>query len=157
MTPRIAILTEKKLIGLSMKMSLADNKTAELWRGFMSRRQEIKNAVDPTLYSMQIYDPLYFSNFNPTTVFEKWAAAAVTDFEIIPEGMAPFILTGGLYAVFLHYGAGQTARETFAYIFGQWLPGSEYKLDNRPHFELLGEKYKNNDPTSEEEIWIPLK
>jgi AraC family transcriptional regulator len=35
------------------------------------------------------------------------------------------------------------------------LPGSEYFLDNRPHFEVLGDKYKNNDPTSEEEIWKP--
>lgn len=38
-----------------------------------------------------------------------------------------------------------------------WLPASDYNLDNRPHFEVLGEKYKNNDPTSEEEIWIPIK
>jgi len=30
-------------------------------------------------------------------------------------------------------------------------------LDNRPHFEVLGEKYKNGDPESEEEIWIPVK
>lgn len=27
----------------------------------------------------------------------------------------------------------------------------------QPHFEVLGEKYKDNDPTSEEEIWIPIK
>ncbi len=37
------------------------------------------------------------------------------------------------------------------------LPNSEYELENRPHFEVLGEKYKNNDPNSEEEIWIPIK
>jgi AraC family transcriptional regulator len=33
----------------------------------------------------------------------------------------------------------------------------EYELDDRPHFEILGDKYKNNDPNSEEEIWIPIK
>lgn len=44
------------------------------------------------------------------------------------------------------------------YIYGSWLPNStEYARDNRPHFEILGEKYKNNDPESEEEIWIPVK
>jgi hypothetical protein len=26
-----------------------------------------------------------------------------------------------------------------------------------PHFEVLGDKYKNNDPSSEEEVWIPIK
>jgi AraC family transcriptional regulator len=46
--------------------------------------------------------------------------------------------------------------DVFTYIFGSWLPGSSYLLDDRPHFEILGEKYKNNDPDSEEEIWIPI-
>ena len=32
-----------------------------------------------------------------------------------------------------------------------------YTLDDRPHFEILGEKYKNQDPDSEEELWIPIK
>jgi len=30
-------------------------------------------------------------------------------------------------------------------------------LDDRPHFEVLGDKYKNADPDSEEEIWIPIR
>jgi predicted transcriptional regulator YdeE len=34
---------------------------------------------------------------------------------------------------------------------------TEKKIDNRPHFEVLGDKYKNNDPSSEEEIWIPIR
>jgi AraC family transcriptional regulator len=37
------------------------------------------------------------------------------------------------------------------------LPKSEYELDYRPHFEILGEKYKNNDQLSEEDIFIPIK
>lgn len=32
-----------------------------------------------------------------------------------------------------------------------------YEIDFRPHFEILGEKYKNNDPGSEEEVWIPVR
>ncbi|MEP1984886.1 MAG: GyrI-like domain-containing protein, partial [Maribacter dokdonensis] len=39
----------------------------------------------------------------------------------------------------------------------EWIPNSEYQLDGRPHFEVLGAKYKNNDPNSEEEVWIPIK
>jgi len=41
--------------------------------------------------------------------------------------------------------------------FGTWLPNSEYALDNRPHCDILGKKYKNDDPSSEEEIWVPIK
>ena len=77
---------------------------------------------------------------------------------MVPDGMECFNLDGGLYAVFLHKGAAATGAKTFQYIFNTWLPASEYNIDTtRPHFELLGEKYKNNDPDSEEEIWIPVK
>ena len=107
---------------------------------------------------MQVYDPrLSFEDFNENTRFEKWAAVEVADFESIPDSMESIILSEGLYAVFLHKGAASEGARTFSYIFGTWLPGSEYQLDNRPHFEILGEKYKNDDPASEEEVWIPVK
>jgi AraC family transcriptional regulator len=66
-------------------------------------------------------------------------------------------LPEGLYAVFLHRGPATTGPKTFEYIFQTWLPASEYFLDHRPHFEILGTNYKNDDPDSEEEIWIPVK
>lgn len=156
--PRIEGLSEKKLLGMHLSMSYADNRTGELWRSFMMRRKEIKNAVSSELYSMQIYPSTYdFQSFDPHAVFEKWAAAEVFDYNGIPQGMEPYILPGGLYAVFIHQGAAATASEAFRYIFGTWLPHSGYTLDNRPHFEVLGEKYKNDDPESEEEIWIPIR
>ena len=158
MEPAIRILTEKKLIGKRITMNLAKNKTAELWRSFMPRQKEIRNNLDTELYSMQIYDPaLNFSDFNEGTFFEKWAAVEVADFDVIPPDMEPFTLAGGLYAVFLHKGAASEGARTFRYIFGTWLPGSAYLLDSRPHFEIMGEKYKNDDPASEEEVWIPVK
>ena len=52
----------------------------------------------------------------------------------------------------------QVTTTTFFNIFLE--PGYQnrlYILDNRPHFEVLGGKYKNNDSNSEEEIWIPVK
>lgn len=157
MIPRIERLSEKKLIGKRITLSLSNNKTAELWKSFMPRRKEIQNNIGIDLYSMQKYDALYFNTFNPNTEFEKWVAVAVTDFNEIPEAMEPIALAGGLYAVFVHKGDVTTASKTFQYIFETWLPNSEYVLDDRMHFELLGEKYKNNDTSSEEEIWIPIQ
>jgi len=157
MIPRIEVLAEKKLVGKRMTMSLTNNKTGELWRGFMMQQKEIQNSIGTELYSMQIYPSTYFRDFNPDTEFEKWALTEVNDFSTIPDEMQSFTLTGGLYAVFLHQGAASAGPEIFQYIFGTWLPSSGFLLDDRPHFELLGEKYKNNDPDSEEEIWIPIK
>lgn len=152
---RIEILTEKKLLGKRMIMSLSNNKTGELWRIFMPGRGEIRNSLTSEMISMQVYDqPLDFSN--PNQEFEKWAAVEVSDFETIPDGMESFTLKGGLYAVFQYKGSS-TDTKIFLYIFDTWLPNSDYLLDNRPHFEILRDKYKNADQNSEEDIWIPIK
>jgi AraC family transcriptional regulator len=158
MEPRIEYLSGKTLVGKRIRMSFSDNRTYELWRSFMPKRNEIKNRTNSDLISMQVYDKLPdFVNFNPTIKFDKWAAAEVSDFDSIPEEMETFVLVDGLYAVFDYKGSSNEAQEVFKYIFGIWLPDSDYVLDDRPHFEILGEKYKNNNPESEEEIWIPIK
>ena len=156
MEPRIELLKEKKLVGKCLTMSLSDNKTGELWRNFMPRRREITNNLTQDLISMAIYKPTHFADFSPTNVFEKWAAVEVTDFDHVPSEMEMFTLTAGLYAVF-DYKGSSTDTSIFQYIFGVWLPGSGYLLDDRPHFEVLGGNYKNADPNSEEEIWIPIR
>jgi AraC family transcriptional regulator len=157
MQPRIETLKGKKLVGKRIKMSFSDNKTFELWRDFMPKRTEIKNNVGSGLYSIEVYAPLFFNNFNPKTEFDKWAAIEVTDFNTVPDKMETITLPSGLYAVFLHNGPASTGPKTYQYIFGTWLPNSDFLLDNRPHFAVMGEKYKNEDPSSEEELWIPIK
>lgn len=106
--------------------------------------------------SMAVYRPTHFVDLKLTNEFERWAAIEVADFNNVPGEMEIFTLPGGLYAVFEYKGLN-TDPSIFKYIFEKWLPKSDYDLDNRPHFEVLGEKYKNNDPASEEEIWIPIK
>jgi arsenate reductase len=154
--PRIMKLAEKKLVGKHLHMSLATNRTMELWQSFMPHRRNIKNSVGTDLFSLQVYDPsLDFRTFNLETPFEKWALTEVTSFENIPEGMEAFTLEAGLYAVFIH--RGLDFQPTFQRIFYEWLPNSSYALDQRPHFELLGSKYKNGSADSEEEVWVPIK
>jgi AraC family transcriptional regulator len=155
MQPTIATLAEKKLVGKRVLMSLAENKTPDLWRSFMPQRKAIQNAVSNETISMSTYsEPLRLGDFQQK--FDKWAAVEVSDFDHVPAEMETFTLEGGLYAVF-HYQGLSTDNSIFIYIFGTWLPNSEYELDARPHFEVLGEKYKNGDPNSEEDIWIPIK
>lgn len=156
MVTRIELLQEKKLVGKRSTMSLTNNKTVELWKSFMPLRKEITNTVSNDLVSMQVYSPSYFATFNPSNEFEKWATVEVRKFDNVPADMETFVLPDGLYAVFEYKGIN-TDPSIFQYIFGTWLPDSIYELDNRPHFELLGNNYKNNDPSSEEEIWIPIK
>ncbi len=157
-TPRIIDLAPKKLIGLYIQTSLTDNKTKELWQSFMPRRFEINNKVDENFYSIQVYPKGFdMKDFTPTTVFEKWAAVEVTDFDQIPHNLKSLELIGGLYAVFLHKGPAHTFPQTLRHIYETWLPTSNYQLDQRPHFEILDENYHPNDPNAQEEVWIPVR
>jgi len=152
------MLLEKKMVGKSIQMSLANNKTVALWQDFMQHKKNIENTISADLYSMQVYDDsLDFKDFNSTTKFVKWAAIEVLNFDKVPNVMKTYTLKGGLYAVFIHKGTVSEFQRTFQYIFREWLPKSQYNLDNRVHFELLGKKYKNKSSDSEEEVWIPIK
>ena len=157
MLPRLETLSEKKLVGIRLDMSFDNNKTRDLWQSFMPRRKEIKNHLNKDFYSIEIYKPHFFDQYNPDTEFQKWAAIEVTDFDQVPNEMNTIVLPSGLYVVFLHKGPASDGPITYQYIFGTWIPNSEFEIDNRPHFALMGQKYKHDDPDSEEEIWIPVR
>ena len=158
MIPVIKKLSQKKLIGKCLSMSLTNDRTPELFKSFMPHKKEISNTVGNEVLCIRVYDPSYdFINFDPSASFDKWAAVEVTNTDTLPAEMETYILPAGLYAVFTHKGSSNDI-SPFKFIFGTWLPNErEYELDNRPHFEILGEKYKNNDVNSEEEIWVPVK
>ncbi|MFT5163657.1 MAG: AraC family transcriptional regulator [Alteromonadaceae bacterium] len=153
----IQTLEPKTLIGLSQNMSLANNLTGPLWQGFMPRRNDITNRLTSGHISMQVYDKGETNRFSPATRFDQWAAVEVADDLTIPKGMAAYSLAGGLYAVFVHRGPASAFGKTMAFIFGCWLPGSDYELDNREHFEVLLEGYNPMNPQAQEEVWIPIK
>ncbi len=153
---RIENIKEMKMVGKVLKMSLVQNRTKELWQSFMSEMKDIKSMKGNDRYSLQVYEIDYFEKFNPNNEFQKYALIEVNDFNEVQSSMINFIIPEGMYAVFSYKGLN-TDPSIFQNIYGVWLPSSDYLLDNRPHFEILGEKYKNNDPNSEEEIWIPIK
>lgn len=157
MEPRIETMTPKALIGICRNMSLARDETPVLWRAFMPRRNEIQNRRTSDFLSMQVYSEHSEPLFSPDRIFTKWAAVEVSDHDMIPDGMELYFLGGGLYAVFVHRGPASSAPKIMHYIFGEWLPNSDYQLDSREHFEVLGEGYSPTDPEACEEIWIPIK
>ena len=89
--PRIEYLNEKKLIGMQVTMSLANNLTGKLWSQFMPRLHEISHRVSEDKLSIQVYPPLYHTAFDPSTEFVKWAAVEAQDQTPIPDGMESLI------------------------------------------------------------------
>jgi AraC family transcriptional regulator len=154
--PDFKILKMKRLVGKRLTMSFALNRTGELWRSFMPQRHRITGMVSADLFSVEIYPSGFFDRFDPLKNFEKWAAAEVTAGSSVLPDMEELVIPEGLYAVFRYVGRASDAQETYRYIFETWLPESGYRLDDRPHFALMGEKYRNDSADSEEEIFIPV-
>jgi AraC family transcriptional regulator len=157
--PKILNIEAKKLIGLQTKTSLANSNTVKMWSEFMPRRIEVKNNIGDDLYSIQVYPENFkMEDFTANSIFTSWAAIEVTDFENTPIAMECRSLPGGLYAIFRHKGSTKEFHKTADFIFNSWIPDSKYEVDNREHFEILGDEYLGpNDPNSEEDVFIPIK
>ncbi len=137
-------------------MSQAQDATGALWRAFRPRVREVENRATDEMISMRIYPGAVHDAFDADAGFVQWAAVEVTDHSGIPDGMAPYRLEGGTYAVFEHRGpAGDVG--IFRYIFVEWLPTSGAVLADREHFEILPAGYDPYDPEATEEIWIPVQ
>lgn len=155
--PTIQQFPSKTFMGISIKMSLTDNLTSELWRSAISLKPAVDQLENNNAYSIECYPEDYFNTFTPEKKFEKWAAFLPKKDSPIMNPFVRITIPKGRYAVFHFKGSSANAFALFSYIFNTWLPTSGYKLDHRPHFAVMGEKYKNNDASSEEEIWIPIK
>lgn len=155
---RTETISIKKTIGFSTQTSLANDKTVEIWQLLMPRLREVSNAKNADLISLQVYDKSSLQKFTPETEFKKYALIEVKNYDIIPNDFEKFEIPAGKYAVFLHKGTSADFYKTSNYIFGEWLPNSDFSLDDRPHFEILGDAYKGHtNPENEEEVWIPIK
>jgi len=75
----------------------------------MPRRKEVLHPLTTDLLCLQVFDAsLEFKDYNQDTMFDKWAALEVANFDAVPADMETYTLSGGLYAVFLHKGAAAT-------------------------------------------------
>ena len=152
MKPNIIALKTKHLVG--MKSSMHHNDYASivtLWQQFMPRKKDIQNVINQECIAVQVYQD--FNNLE--AAFDIYACVEVSSFNTIPKGMLSLTIPQGIYAVFVH--KGMNAAATYQRIMSEWLPNSGYTIDNRPHFQVMGEKYKNGSPDSEEDFYVPIK
>lgn len=78
--------------------------------------------------------------------------------DIAPKGMVEMEIPSGEYAVFTYKGKAADFTPMAIAIYSKVIPESKYKIDERPHFQIMGPKYLGpENPESEEEIWVPVK
>lgn len=153
---RIELIKDRKFVGQSKSMSLIDNFTFELWSSFRPKINQISHRMNNDFISLQEYGGVsYFSNFDLSNIFTKYALVEVHCF--VNDGFDHVTITDTLYAVFLHKGSSEDFPLTMNFILSEWLPTSSYRLVDAPHFEVLDNRYKKENPDSQEEIWVPIQ
>ena len=159
MTVDVVELNEIHLAGMFTTMSLQRNTTYQLWNKFMKSYIGAGLPRDANMYSVSDYGTsIIDGSFSPALEYQKWACAEEHPELMKLAGVHTLVIPAGLYATLEHHGEARMIGNTIGKFYSQWLPDSDYVLDERLHFELMGERYLGHEnPNSVEELFIPVK
>lgn len=135
MEPEIVKRSEIKVIGSARQYSEEDLDLDldTLWSAFRENIGQITNRVGSDAFG--IYEE--YQESENTVGFSYICSIEVSDFDRVPDGMLARTIPAHLYAVFRHDGPISSLPETMKYIWGSWLPKSDYEYVEKPDFELF--------------------
>jgi AraC family transcriptional regulator len=150
MRPKIVSRSAFAVVGMKYRGKNEKGEIPQLWQAVGPRVREIKNiADDRAAYGIS-------ANMDESTgEFDYVAGFEVSTSEEIPEDMVRFKVPGGKYAVFST--TLPKIGETFHNAYHTWLPESGYQPAGGPEFELYDERFDPQDPSSEFDLYIPVK
>jgi AraC family transcriptional regulator len=154
MEPKIIFDKEFKVVGLKKLVKPLSDAIPDLWGHFFSRRDEIKNDVEPDV-ALGVCE--YMPDVTDDSEINYYACVEVTDFKSIPEGMTAKTIPPSKYAVFTHKGSMAGLKSTYDFIYDSWLPNSGHKLAESDTIELYDSRSIDiSSPDCEFDIYIPL-
>ena len=160
--PILTSIEEKKLVGYSIKTSIANNKIQMplIWQNYRTNKEKIKNPYPGNITLGVFSSDIEFNleTYSEETKVTYFLGSMVTDFTQIPEDMDQQSLPRGKYAVFTHRGGFDNMRLSYIYIYGSWLPKSGFELSINPGFEWYDDRFLgpfNKDTIID--IYIPIK
>lgn len=132
MEPKIVERPEVRVIGTARQYGEEDLDMDTLWSAFREEVVHISNRVGSDAFG--IYEE--YNESDDGVGFSYICAVEVSGFDHVPDGMIARVIPSHLYAVFQHDGPVSSLPETMKYIWGSWLPKSDYEYVEKPDFEL---------------------
>lgn len=157
--PRIVEMPDKWLAGIETSTNTTkDRNISKAWKGLQEVCSNTPGLVDNgPAYGLELYEP---GAKHRDGTFIYLASIEVAAAAALSHGVTARHVPGGRYAVFTHRGSTEMLGETFGYIYSEWLPASGETLrDAERHsfdFEYYDSRYKEGDPDSELDIYVPL-
>jgi len=154
--PEIITKPELMVIGLSTIYKYDSFDVMNMWSVFKDYREKIPNMI-PDTCGFGIYENYKENESDDSdTVFTYLCCVEVLSLNEIPQGMVGRTIPEQTYAVFTHKGMVDNMDTTLRYIWGDWLPNSQYSYANRPDFELYSKRFIHNSEKSELDLYIPI-
>jgi AraC family transcriptional regulator len=152
MEPEILTRSEVKVVGTTHQYQEEELNAGTLWSDFQHKVNQITNRVGSDAFG--IYEE-YFET-EDSVGFNYICSVEVSDFDDVPEGMISRIIPEQMYAVFRHTGSISFLPETLKYIWGSWLPKSNYEYAEKPDFELYTPGTQPEDLEKILFLYIPI-
>jgi AraC family transcriptional regulator len=154
--PELVRLPEKILVGISFFIR-DDTEITDLskeWNRFLNEAPTIKNKIVPECF----YQVQYWSENQELGGLFFFTGTEVTQVTDINPLFVVKIIPKGKYLRFIHKGLSNKVGYTYKYIYNQFLPDTEYKLNKPFNFEYYGPKCLGPyNEQSESEIYIPVE
>lgn len=158
--PAIVEKDEIKIVGMTTKTSLANNRIPKLWNAFLKRKDEIPGTTHPEIIIGVAHKAHDFnsSDFHENTTYLYAVGKKIKDTVNIPEGMELMTIPSCKYAIFRHKGKFDKFGLSYIYIYGSWFPKSNYGVSNSPDLEWYDNRFLGADnDNSEIDIYISIK
>jgi len=153
MEPEIVTKAEMQVVGIANRYDSDDLDLRRLWSAFKPYVGKIPNRIGDCAFG--IYES--YEEEGDDVHFTYLCSVEVSSFEQTPEGMTTRFIPEQVYAKFTHRGSLASLNETLKYIWGSWLPKSNYEYMEKPDFELYLHGHNDSDPDSEMYLHIPVK
>ncbi len=152
MEPDIITQAAMKLVGVAKQYDSAELSLHKLWSAFRPYVNTIENRVGDNAFG--IYES--YQEQGDEVSFVYICSVAVSNFERVPSGMITREIPEQMYAKFTHIGPISNLEQTLKYIWGSWLPKSDFDYEEKPDFELYRSGFNDNDPQNELYLHIPV-
>ena len=152
MEPEIIEQPAMKIVGIATQYDDGDLSLPKLWSAFRPYRNSIPNRVGSDFFG--IYE--CYEEDDDNTRFVYICSAQVENFDDVPDGLITRELDAQTYARFTHTGPIARLEDTLRYIWGSWLPKSDYQYADKPDFELLPAGFNDADPDNKIYLNIPV-
>ena len=154
MEPVFKIIPGFKIVGMMYSGRVDTGEIPLLWNKFADKMETVPNRINEHK-CFGIINP--FGENKSKGEIDYVAAVEVENFNDVPDDMISADIPEGEYAIFTHVGPISNIMNSVKYIYGEWLPNSEYTLTGMPDLEVYDERFKLEAEDSECDICLSVK